>query len=67
MQGDSGGKVNIVGCGSTGIGCKLFLRTCVYFWMVTEKDLFESTSTEASLTVLKKDKLLTVDCILMLI
>jgi len=45
-----------------GIGSceKKFTRTCVSFWMVTEVELFESTSTKTLWMTTKKDKLLIV-------
>lgn len=37
---------------------KKLIWTCVQFWIVTKKELFESANTEALLMVIKKDKLL---------
>jgi hypothetical protein len=54
-MGDSRGKVSILGGNSIG-HCKKkkFRWTCVYFWMVTETELFETTNTKAFWMVKKR-------------
>jgi len=53
MLGDSGGVPVPV------FMRKKFLWTCVWFWVVTVIELFESANTEALWMIIKKEKLLT--------
>jgi hypothetical protein len=61
IQGDSGGKVSILGGDNVGHCDVTFIWTCVKFWMVTEIELFESTNKKAMWMVMKKEKLLQVN------
>ena len=62
VQGDSRGKVNTLRSDGIGHCERKFIQTCVYFLMVTEIELFESTNANAW-CVVKKEKLLTVHLI----
>jgi hypothetical protein len=57
IQGDSRGKVNTLGSDSVGHCKKKFIQTYVYFGMVTEIELFESTNASALCVVKKRNNL----------
>lgn len=63
IQGVSGGEVKFWEVISVIVRNK-FVRTSVWFWMVTDIEWFESTNTKAVWLVVSKEKLFTVNSIL---
>jgi len=57
---DSGRNVNILRDASSDHYERKFIRTCIYFLMVTETELFKSKKKKYILNGNKKDKLFTV-------